>query len=49
MELENVHPEEIAFQEKLFDSETSYLFLVTVRDQTCVMKVSSSICSLARF
>ena len=49
MELENVRPEEITFQEKLFVSETSHLFLVTVRERTCVMKVVSSICSLWEF
>lgn len=49
MELENVRPEEITFQEKLFDSETSYLFLVTVREHICVMKVVSSICSPCEF
>ncbi|KAJ5083950.1 hypothetical protein NUU61_008529 [Penicillium alfredii] len=39
MELENIHPTEIVFKERLFKSRHSNIFLVTVRDLTCVMKV----------
>lgn len=38
-ELQNVTPSEIGFKEELF-SEYS-IFLVNIRDQTCVMKVVS--------
>ncbi|KAJ9225219.1 hypothetical protein DTO027B5_6505 [Paecilomyces variotii] len=39
MELENVTPSEIIFSKKLFASDFSVVFLVTVRNQECVMKV----------
>lgn len=38
MELENVTPSEIEFKEQVI-SEYFAIFLVTIRDQTCVMKV----------
>lgn len=41
MELENVTPSEIIFSKKLFASDFSVVFLVTVRNQECVMKVVS--------
>lgn len=41
MELDDVEPSEITFQKKLFASQYSTLFFVTVRDKTCIMKVVS--------
>ncbi|KAK9234784.1 hypothetical protein V1525DRAFT_33268 [Lipomyces kononenkoae] len=38
-ELDNVKPTEIVFWKKLFASSFSVVFLVNVRNQTCIMKV----------
>ncbi|KZF26557.1 hypothetical protein L228DRAFT_264938 [Xylona heveae TC161] len=39
MDLDNVQPHEIVFTDHLFNSEFSEIFIVVVRNQTCVMKV----------
>lgn len=39
--LDNVQPTEITFLEKLFSSRFSFVFLVSVRNQECIMKVVS--------
>ncbi|EEH43987.2 uncharacterized protein PADG_00276 [Paracoccidioides brasiliensis Pb18] len=39
MEFNNIKPSEIIFKTKLFASDYSVIFLVTVRGQICVMKV----------
>ncbi|OKL59039.1 hypothetical protein UA08_05873 [Talaromyces atroroseus] len=39
MALHNVHPSEISFKEQLFEPQFSAIFLITMRNQTCVMKV----------
>ncbi|KAL5362568.1 hypothetical protein BJX96DRAFT_102830 [Aspergillus floccosus] len=43
MYFEDVVPSEILFQDELYSSEYSHLFLVVVRDVTCVMKVHHGI------
>ncbi|RAL04250.1 uncharacterized protein BO80DRAFT_348039 [Aspergillus ibericus CBS 121593] len=43
MEFDDVQPSEIAFQKKLFSSRFSVIFLVVVRNVTCVMKVVSQL------
>lgn len=39
MELNSIMPTEINFRKKLFASEFSVIFLVTIRNRKCVMKV----------
>ncbi|KAJ9240620.1 hypothetical protein DTO271D3_6580 [Paecilomyces variotii] len=39
MELTDVKPSEITFKQHLFSSDFSVIFLVVIRNQTCVMKV----------
>ncbi|PTU23650.1 hypothetical protein P175DRAFT_0505470 [Aspergillus ochraceoroseus IBT 24754] len=39
MEFNNVIPTEINFERRLFSSEFSVIFLVTIRNQKCIMKV----------
>lgn len=41
MELTNVHISEVAFKERLAKTDYSVVFLVFIRDRTCVMKVVS--------
>ncbi|KAL4926311.1 uncharacterized protein BDV17DRAFT_283429 [Aspergillus undulatus] len=38
-DLDSIGPAEIIFRKRLFTSEVSNIFLVTVRSQTCIMKV----------
>ncbi|PWY67607.1 hypothetical protein BO94DRAFT_561108 [Aspergillus sclerotioniger CBS 115572] len=39
MEFNDIEPAEITFQKQLFSSSFSVIFLVTIRNMTCVMKV----------
>lgn len=41
MEITGVEPHEVIFKEVLKRSEFSVVFLVVIRDTTCVMKVVS--------
>jgi hypothetical protein len=49
MELNDVQPSEVAFEEELFRSMYSLIYLVTIRGQKCVMKVVSALDRPAHF
>jgi hypothetical protein len=39
MEFDDIQPTQIAFHGKVFSSKLSVVFLVNIRNQTCIMKV----------